>query len=339
MEQAEDKQGILRRSRGRIVSYPHFKAATENDFVEAPITLFIHGFTAHARYLDDWMHQFAGAGFRTLAYEYPSDSGIKQAAAQLRGLLEMFDAGTGFSRDRLVLVCHSMGGLVGRAFLALEGGSKYVRKLITVGTPHAGTLDNATSLKFLLQWGEHLSELNPRAFAPKCVSALELMGKDPAPPLLTRLVQHVPSGPFLTEYCSVSGGLPVLEVGRSALKNKLANVYLQGKLSKPNDGLVEEVSSDLSGPNFAACAPSCVHINTYEDYEHTNHSHLINNQLVALKLIQLARQSPGEASLSSRMSVPESFPPLIRTVEHRERVEHQIQQPLNEDPGVAAAPD
>jgi pimeloyl-ACP methyl ester carboxylesterase len=43
------------------------------------------------------------------------------------------------NRDaKLVLVCHSMGGLVARAFLDLEGGAEQCRRLVTVGTPTSG---------------------------------------------------------------------------------------------------------------------------------------------------------------------------------------------------------
>jgi pimeloyl-ACP methyl ester carboxylesterase len=48
-----------------------------------------------------------------------------------------------WSRDRdakLVLVCHSMGGLVARAFLDLEGGAAQCRRLFTVGTPYFGSV-------------------------------------------------------------------------------------------------------------------------------------------------------------------------------------------------------
>ena len=40
--------------------------------------------------------------------------------------------------ERLILVGHSMGGLVARAYLRREGGAKVLR-LLTLGTPHAGS--------------------------------------------------------------------------------------------------------------------------------------------------------------------------------------------------------
>jgi triacylglycerol lipase len=40
--------------------------------------------------------------------------------------------------ERLIMVGHSMGGLVARAYLRLHGGSK-VARLVTLGTPHGGS--------------------------------------------------------------------------------------------------------------------------------------------------------------------------------------------------------
>ena len=41
----------------------------------------------------------------------------------------------------LTLVCHSMGGLVGRWFAEVEGGRGVVRRVVTLGTPFAGSLN------------------------------------------------------------------------------------------------------------------------------------------------------------------------------------------------------
>lgn len=41
--------------------------------------------------------------------------------------------------DKVDLLCHSAGGLVARYYLMHLGGAKYVRKIITLGTPHQGT--------------------------------------------------------------------------------------------------------------------------------------------------------------------------------------------------------
>ncbi|PYC77800.1 hypothetical protein C7C46_17625 [Streptomyces tateyamensis] len=42
---------------------------------------------------------------------------------------------------KLVFVCHSMGGLIARHYVACGGGAELTRQLITLGTPHRGALD------------------------------------------------------------------------------------------------------------------------------------------------------------------------------------------------------
>ena len=44
---------------------------------------------------------------------------------------------------KLVLVCHSMGGLVARWFLEMLGGAELTRTLITIATPYQGALKAA----------------------------------------------------------------------------------------------------------------------------------------------------------------------------------------------------
>jgi triacylglycerol esterase/lipase EstA (alpha/beta hydrolase family) len=42
---------------------------------------------------------------------------------------------------KLVLICHSMGGLVARWFLEVLGGREITRQLVTIGTPYQGSVD------------------------------------------------------------------------------------------------------------------------------------------------------------------------------------------------------
>lgn len=55
--------------------------------------------------------------------------------------LEQWRTQPGMAEAKLVLVCHSMGGLVARWFLDHEGGAEITRSLITIGTPHRGSVN------------------------------------------------------------------------------------------------------------------------------------------------------------------------------------------------------
>ena len=67
---------------------------------------------------------------------------IETAEEELHGHIERIVAGTG--QPRVVLVGHSMGGLVARAYLARRGPGR-VARLVTVASPHHGTA--------LARWG------------------------------------------------------------------------------------------------------------------------------------------------------------------------------------------
>jgi hypothetical protein len=46
-----------------------------------------------------------------------------------------------FKDAKVVFICHSMGGLVARWYIDREGGAEITRKLITLGTPHRGSVN------------------------------------------------------------------------------------------------------------------------------------------------------------------------------------------------------
>lgn len=239
--------------------------------------------------MNSLMHQFDGAGFKALVFEYASFRGIDHAAKSLEGLLDLMTQPPDLHR-RAVIVAHSMGGLVARAFVLLGGGARYVKRVITLGTPHGGTLKKARFAHYFASWGEHLSGLNPEGFAPSCASALQLIGADTPNRLLDRL-RDAPAPAFPVTFCTISGGYGRLEFGTNSVQNYFANLWLQRHLSMPNDGLVEDSSSDLSNWSDSTVLPTCTHINTYVEFPFTNHSYLIENQTVQLLAIQFARSS------------------------------------------------
>jgi triacylglycerol lipase len=63
---------------------------------------------------------------------------IEESAARLAAEVEPIIAATG--ADRCVLVGHSLGGLVARYYVQALGGEDTVDTVVTLGTPHRGTL-------------------------------------------------------------------------------------------------------------------------------------------------------------------------------------------------------
>lgn len=75
----------------------------------------------------------------TYALNYsPLTDDIRSVAVRLGDLVEEVCEETG--HDRLHVVGHSMGGLIGRYLVQRLGGDERVHTLVTLGTPHQGTL-------------------------------------------------------------------------------------------------------------------------------------------------------------------------------------------------------
>ncbi|MGE3313080.1 MAG: esterase/lipase family protein, partial [Limisphaerales bacterium] len=74
-----------------------------------------------------------------LAFDYENiHTGIEATAQNLGERLAAVGLGPGHSKT-LHVAAHSMGGLVMRWFIEREGGKEVVQRLVTLGTPHAGS--------------------------------------------------------------------------------------------------------------------------------------------------------------------------------------------------------
>lgn len=73
----------------------------------------------------------------TLNYP-PTTNDIRAAARDLSGAVEDLVAQTGY--ERIHVVGHSLGGLIARYYVQRLGGDERVHTLVTLGSPHAGSL-------------------------------------------------------------------------------------------------------------------------------------------------------------------------------------------------------
>jgi pimeloyl-ACP methyl ester carboxylesterase len=99
--------------------------------------LLVHGY-AMGRSSFRWLaRRLARAGLGpVIGYEYWSLGSIATAAAGLARVAELATEATG--AERVDIVGHSLGGVIARYWVALAGGGEHVRRLITLGSPHAG---------------------------------------------------------------------------------------------------------------------------------------------------------------------------------------------------------
>lgn len=283
------KQRELRRSRNEIVDL-NGNPIGADDLTSKPNALFIHGFTADASYLLPLMRAFGKQGYNSIAYNYACSEGIDYAASILKEMIADLDnlSNGKIKYNRMIIVAHSMGGLVARSFVLLNDGAEYARLITTLGTPHNGTLGDTAHLEWLVRWGEKITRVIEGGFSPSCLSALQLMKKDPHPHLIDRLATIETTSKV--KFISISGGLDELEFGKNPLVNALARRYLKRQFKgMKNDGLVQEDSSDLTKSIATASISLCQHFNSYEEYPKTNHSHLANSQGVTLRLLRLIK--------------------------------------------------
>jgi hypothetical protein len=82
----------------------------------------------------------------TLNYP-PTTNDLRSAARDLSGAIEDLVAQTGY--ERIHVVGHSLGGLIARYYVQRLGGDERVHTLVTLGSPHSGTL-TASVLPFRL---------------------------------------------------------------------------------------------------------------------------------------------------------------------------------------------
>jgi len=99
--------------------------------------LLVHGLACNRRNWFWFRRRLAREGYRAFAMDYtPWFATIDSYVPQVEAAIEEIIAATGASR--VVIVAHSMGGLVARAYIARCGHAK-VAHVVTLGTPHRGT--------------------------------------------------------------------------------------------------------------------------------------------------------------------------------------------------------
>ncbi|RKT06428.1 alpha/beta hydrolase family protein [Streptomyces sp. 3211.6] len=106
---------------------------------QLPPVLLLHGFTDN-RSVFVLLRRALGAGGRRRVETYnysPLTLDLRVTARHLARRVEELCERSG--QDRVDLVGHSLGGLVGRYYVQRLGGDARVRTLVTLGTPHGGT--------------------------------------------------------------------------------------------------------------------------------------------------------------------------------------------------------
>ncbi len=119
--------------------------------------LLIHGYCCNAAYWWAMERYLRGQGIGnlfTINLE-PVFADINHYAIQVAERVAQIRTLTG--ADQVILVGHSMGGLVARAYVHWYGGKPYVARIITLGSPHNGS----KLLRLSLVKGPNVEQMHP----------------------------------------------------------------------------------------------------------------------------------------------------------------------------------
>ncbi len=98
----------------------------------------LHGYAMNRANFLPLAYRMSRAGLGPIyGFEYWTLGRVAAGARQLGWFVDQVRAETG--ADMVDVIGHSMGGVVGRYYVQLAGGDTYVNRLITIGSPHAGT--------------------------------------------------------------------------------------------------------------------------------------------------------------------------------------------------------
>ena len=143
----------IARSVPRMILYRLLMPEPKPAPADLPV-VFLHGIGCNAGVWSGFRRDLARRGVRplyALSYGPPLHS-IEAFADQLDAKIAAVVADTG--ARQVVLVCHSMGGLVARAYVRRYGTAQ-VRRLVTIGTPHHG------SMHAWFMYGLSLTQMRP----------------------------------------------------------------------------------------------------------------------------------------------------------------------------------
>ena len=123
-------------------------AGLVQDLTILPGLIKIDGYTRIEQYLISQLDLSPGRNYFPFPYDWRLDNRVSAERLERRAMdwLRAWRESSGQPDARLVLIGHSMGGLVARYFLECLGGWAHTRALITLGTPHQGSLNSVDSL-------------------------------------------------------------------------------------------------------------------------------------------------------------------------------------------------
>jgi pimeloyl-ACP methyl ester carboxylesterase len=108
----------------------------------------IDGYSKTLKYVTDTFEVVAGENFFEFPYDWRRDNRVaaRKLAKDAQGWLSAWREKSGAADAKLILVGHSMGGVISRYYLECLDGWRDTRVLVTFGTPYSGSLNAVGTL-------------------------------------------------------------------------------------------------------------------------------------------------------------------------------------------------
>jgi pimeloyl-ACP methyl ester carboxylesterase len=108
----------------------------------------IDGYTKMLRYIEETFDVTRGQNLFEFPYDWRRDNRVaaRRLGRQSRQWLDAWRTASGVADPKLVLVGHSMGGVISRYFLECLDGWRDTRTLVTFGTPYRGSVNALDTL-------------------------------------------------------------------------------------------------------------------------------------------------------------------------------------------------
>jgi pimeloyl-ACP methyl ester carboxylesterase len=151
--------------------------ALVSDATLIPGLMKIDGYTHIEQLLCRQLQLVPDEDFRTFPYDWRRDNASNAARFKASALawLAQWRARSGDQDARVVIIAHSMGGLIARYFVECLGGWEFTRRLITIGTPHRGAPKAAGFLVNGMKKGYGPFGADLSAMLRSCPSVYELL--------------------------------------------------------------------------------------------------------------------------------------------------------------------
>jgi pimeloyl-ACP methyl ester carboxylesterase len=205
----------------------------------------IHGILRSSKSMADIAQRLQTAGWGAVPFDYPSSQiSIPEAADYLHSVISRLD-----DAEELNFVCHSMGGLVLRAWSADHADNR-VKRAVLIGTPNRGAELADMLRKNLLfravfgpsgqQLGTHADGVIPTLPPPRCEFAV-IAGARGTPDGWNPLIPGDDDGTVSVESTRLEGAADFATVRalhsnllhRAAVAEMCANFLQSGRLQPP----------------------------------------------------------------------------------------------------------